>query len=79
MPLTLNGDESVVQYYVPYLSALQLYTVPSRRPDRPAGYRCKDVRMYMRILGGWKDVGSWVEIVERVLLEALFVLMVVYS
>ncbi|XP_024394749.1 uncharacterized protein [Physcomitrium patens] len=39
VPLTLNGDESVVQYYVPYLSALQLYTVPSRRPDRPAGYR----------------------------------------
>jgi hypothetical protein len=38
--LTLNGDESVVQYYVPYLSAIQLYTVPSRRPDRPAGFRC---------------------------------------
>ncbi|KAG0570738.1 hypothetical protein M758_6G177300 [Ceratodon purpureus] len=37
--LTLNGDESVVQYYVPYLSAIQLYTVPSRRPDWPAGFR----------------------------------------
>ncbi|XP_024400844.1 uncharacterized protein [Physcomitrium patens] len=38
VPLMLNGDESAVQYYVPYLSALQLY-VPSRRPDRPIGYR----------------------------------------
>lgn len=28
VPLMLNGDESVVQYYVPYLSALQLYRAP---------------------------------------------------
>ncbi|CAK9880988.1 unnamed protein product [Sphagnum jensenii] len=32
VPLMLNGDENVVQYYVPYVSALQLYTLPSRRP-----------------------------------------------
>lgn len=35
VPLVLNGDESVVQYYVPYLSALQLYT----RPDWPDRFR----------------------------------------
>lgn len=39
VPLVLNGEESVVQYYVPYLSALQLYTLPSRRPDYPLGHR----------------------------------------
>lgn len=39
VPLVLNGEESVVQYYVPYLSALQLYTLPSRRPDYPHGHR----------------------------------------
>ncbi|OVA07450.1 Protein of unknown function DUF789 [Macleaya cordata] len=38
VPLVLNGSDSVVQYYVPYLSAIQLYvdpsmpTVSSRRP-----------------------------------------------
>ncbi len=37
MPLMLNGDENVVQYYVPYVSALELQTLPSRRP--PLGYR----------------------------------------
>jgi hypothetical protein len=37
VPLMLNGDENVVQYYVPYVSALQLYTLPSRRPH--VGYR----------------------------------------
>ncbi len=37
VPLMLNGDENVVQYYVPYLSALQLYTLPSRRAH--VGYR----------------------------------------
>ncbi|KAH8974091.1 hypothetical protein BDL97_01G083400 [Sphagnum fallax] len=37
VPLMLNGDENVVQYYVPYLSALQLYTLPSQRPH--VGYR----------------------------------------
>uniref|UniRef100_A0ACD5WDV6 Uncharacterized protein n=2 Tax=Avena sativa TaxID=4498 RepID=A0ACD5WDV6_AVESA len=32
VPLVLNGGDSVIQYYVPYLSALQLYADPSR-PD----------------------------------------------
>jgi hypothetical protein len=32
VPLVLNGGESVIQYYVPYLSAIQLYADPSR-PD----------------------------------------------
>ncbi|KAG2640990.1 uncharacterized protein LOC120666496 isoform X2 [Panicum virgatum] len=30
VPLVLNGRESVVQYYVPYLSAIQLYADPSK-------------------------------------------------
>jgi hypothetical protein len=25
VPIVINGDEDVVQYYVPYLSAIQLY------------------------------------------------------
>jgi len=49
VPLVLNGEESVVQYYVPYLSALQLYTLPSRRPDYPLGHRHP---------GGESDEGS---------------------
>ncbi|CAM0877622.1 unnamed protein product [Alopecurus aequalis] len=32
VPLELNGGESVIQYYVPYLSAIQLYADPAR-PD----------------------------------------------
>ncbi|KAF8082589.1 hypothetical protein N665_0818s0005 [Sinapis alba] len=31
VPLVLNGIDSVVQYYVPYLSGIQLYEDPSRR------------------------------------------------
>lgn len=30
VPLLLNGSDSVVQYYVPYLSGIQLYRDPSR-------------------------------------------------
>ncbi|KAJ7955174.1 Protein of unknown function (DUF789) [Quillaja saponaria] len=30
VPLVLDGNNSVVQYYVPYLSAIQLYTDPSK-------------------------------------------------
>ncbi|KAI5004504.1 hypothetical protein ZWY2020_031747 [Hordeum vulgare] len=30
VPLVLNGGDSVIQYYVPYLSAIQLYDDPSR-------------------------------------------------
>ncbi|CAO2828497.1 unnamed protein product [Amaranthus hypochondriacus] len=32
VPLVLNGSDSVVQYYVPYLSAIQLYVDPSKSP-----------------------------------------------
>ncbi|XP_051215770.1 uncharacterized protein [Lolium perenne] len=34
VPLLLNGSDSVIQYYVPYLSAIQLYTDPSRLSTR---------------------------------------------
>lgn len=30
VPLVLNGSDSVIQYYVPYLSAIQLYAVSSK-------------------------------------------------
>ncbi|CAN6468566.1 unnamed protein product [Victoria cruziana] len=39
VPLVLNGSDSVVQYYVPYLSAIQLYadspSFPQSKPRRP--------------------------------------------
>nr|XP_011461763.1 PREDICTED: uncharacterized protein LOC101293279 isoform X2 [Fragaria vesca subsp. vesca] len=34
VPLLLNGSDSVIQYYVPYLSAIQLYVDPSKPPTR---------------------------------------------
>ncbi|WVZ62563.1 hypothetical protein U9M48_012300 [Paspalum notatum var. saurae] len=34
VPLVLNGSEYVIQYYVPYLSAIQLYTDPSKPSTR---------------------------------------------
>ncbi|GJN22773.1 hypothetical protein PR202_gb10369 [Eleusine coracana subsp. coracana] len=34
VPLVLNGSDSVIQYYVPYLSAIQLYADPSRPSSR---------------------------------------------
>ncbi|XP_050373203.1 uncharacterized protein LOC126790881 [Argentina anserina] len=34
VPLLLNGSDSVIQYYVPYLSAIQLYLDPSKPPTR---------------------------------------------
>ncbi|XP_039829210.1 uncharacterized protein LOC120690578 isoform X2 [Panicum virgatum] len=34
VPLVLNGRNSVIQYYVPYLSAIQLYADPSRPASR---------------------------------------------
>ncbi|XP_062214059.1 uncharacterized protein LOC133915067 isoform X2 [Phragmites australis] len=34
VPLVLNGSDSVIQYYVPYLSAIQLYADPSRPNSR---------------------------------------------
>ncbi|KAG1326217.1 hypothetical protein COCNU_01G001510 [Cocos nucifera] len=38
VPLVLNGSDRVVQYYVPYLSAIQLYADPSRPSLRLRGY-----------------------------------------
>lgn len=37
VPLVLNGNDSVVQYYVPYLSAIQLYADTSR-PSKCSRY-----------------------------------------
>lgn len=34
VPLVLNGSDSVIQYYVPYLSAIQLCVDPSRPAAR---------------------------------------------
>ncbi|XP_057957680.1 uncharacterized protein LOC131150762 [Malania oleifera] len=34
VPLLLDGKDSVVQYYVPYLSGIQLYIDPSRPPSK---------------------------------------------
>ncbi|RZC55462.1 hypothetical protein C5167_014316 [Papaver somniferum] len=34
VPLVLNGSDSVVQYYVPYLSAIQLYVDPAKPISR---------------------------------------------
>ncbi|KAL6636573.1 hypothetical protein ACP70R_024145 [Stipagrostis hirtigluma subsp. patula] len=34
VPLLLNGSDFVIQYYVPYLSAIQLYADPSRPASR---------------------------------------------
>ncbi|KAL4202712.1 hypothetical protein AMTRI_Chr02g222480 [Amborella trichopoda] len=33
-PIVLNSEESVIQYYVPYLSAIQIYTSNSYRGER---------------------------------------------
>ncbi|CAN0855622.1 hypothetical protein LINGRAHAP2_LOCUS6274 [Linum grandiflorum] len=34
VPLLLNGSESIIQYYVPYLSGIQLYKDPSKQSTR---------------------------------------------
>ncbi|ONM52632.1 hypothetical protein ZEAMMB73_Zm00001d019288 [Zea mays] len=34
VPLVISGSESVIQYYVPYLSAIQLYADPLKLPSR---------------------------------------------
>lgn len=38
VPLVLNGSDRVIQYYVPYLSAIQLYADPSRASSRSRYY-----------------------------------------
>jgi hypothetical protein len=48
VPLMLSGDERVVQYYVPYLSALQLYT--ARQPNSQVCFRYRG--------GSESDTGS---------------------
>ncbi|CAH2044651.1 unnamed protein product, partial [Thlaspi arvense] len=35
VPLQMHGSDSTVQYYVPYLSGIQLYVDPSKRPRNP--------------------------------------------
>ncbi|KAK2965217.1 hypothetical protein RJ640_019972 [Escallonia rubra] len=35
VPLLLNGKDSIIQYYVPFLSGMQLYVDPSKPPQRP--------------------------------------------
>lgn len=34
VPLLLNGEDSIIQYYVPYLSGIQLYVDPAKSPSR---------------------------------------------
>ncbi|XAR58397.1 hypothetical protein NMG60_11013781 [Bertholletia excelsa] len=34
VPLVLNGKDSIVQYYVPFLSGIQLYVEPLKSPSR---------------------------------------------
>ena len=40
VPLVLNGSDSVVQYYVPYLSAIQLYVDSSKAPVKSRYRAC---------------------------------------
>ncbi|CAN6297153.1 unnamed protein product [Urochloa humidicola] len=42
VPLKLNGSDSVIQYYVPYLSAIQLYADPSRPASRNSSESSSD-------------------------------------
>lgn len=34
VPILLNGKDSIVQYYVPFLSGIQLYVDPSKPSSR---------------------------------------------
>lgn len=34
VPLVLDDNDSVIQYYVPYLSAIQIYGDPSKCPAK---------------------------------------------
>ncbi|KAG7612377.1 hypothetical protein ISN44_As05g043960 [Arabidopsis suecica] len=36
-PLEMHGNDSTVQYYVPYLSGIQLYVDPLKKPRNPVG------------------------------------------
>lgn len=38
VPLVLNGGDSVVQYYVPYLSGIQIYGESAMRSDSKCRY-----------------------------------------
>ncbi|RYQ93633.1 hypothetical protein Ahy_B09g099891 [Arachis hypogaea] len=50
VPLVLNGNESVVQYYVPYLSGIQIYT--SGKPS----VKSRDIANFMSRSYGFKYV-----------------------
>ncbi|KAI7749749.1 hypothetical protein M8C21_015604 [Ambrosia artemisiifolia] len=65
VPLVLNESDSVVQYYVPYLSAIQLYVDPSTPVTTISNahgvYVSKDVVIYNVVLYGnvvWRATSS---------------------
>lgn len=43
-PICLKDDENVIQYYAPYLSAIQIYTIKS--PSFPMRYECKYIYLF---------------------------------
>ncbi|KAG0450018.1 hypothetical protein HPP92_026988 [Vanilla planifolia] len=70
VPLVLNGRDSVVQYYVPYLSGIQLYASSSsqqlrhRAPGEDCDFEsfrdsCSDGSSDSEIDGGCKCPGYW--------------------
>lgn len=63
VPITLHGQEIVVQYYVPYISALQLYTRFKKRPTLKL--RCledSDFDEYMDSLSEVSSDSEWNEV-----------------
>ncbi|KAM6541509.1 hypothetical protein CsatB_005956 [Cannabis sativa] len=52
VPLLLNGCDSVKQYYVPYLSGIQLYVDPQRLSDAGSGNREAERRASGVVNGG---------------------------
>ncbi|XP_039013908.1 uncharacterized protein LOC120143740 isoform X1 [Hibiscus syriacus] len=58
VPLTLNGSDSVKQYYVPYLSGIQLYVDPHRpRTSKDSDAGSSDSETDRRVKGGVD--GAW--------------------
>lgn len=57
VPLVLNGNDCVVQYYVPYLSGIQIYVDTSKPSDKSRYEVCLDyldVKLLAEILQfGW--------------------------
>ena len=58
VPLLLNGTDGVVQYYVPFLSAIQLYgSRPPPPSNRYSGSTCQ-LEWYCEIIGQARyDIG----------------------